>query len=77
MSAGYPIDITRLLGDNQRFQRDLSLSHQLQHQLRAQLDQALAANKVLTAQCEQIERQKQGEFEHFVSTHREIYEHEL
>jgi hypothetical protein len=60
MSVAFPIDVTRLLGDNQRFQRDLSLSHQLQHQLRTQLDQTLAANQALRVQCDQLERQKQG-----------------
>lgn len=60
MSVGFPIDVTRLLGDNQRFQRDLSLAHQLQHQLRAQLDQTLAVNQTLRNQCEQLQRQKSG-----------------
>ena len=54
MSVGFPIDVTRLLGDNQRFQRDLSLAHQLQHQLKTQLDQTLAANQALRTQCEQL-----------------------
>lgn len=54
MSVGFPIDVTRLLGDNQRFQRDLSLAHQLQHQLRAQLDQTLATNQALKIQCEHL-----------------------
>lgn len=60
MSVGFPIDFTRLIGDNQRLQRDLSLVHQLQHQLRAQLDQTLAANQTLHMQCEQLQRQKSG-----------------
>jgi hypothetical protein len=52
MSVGFPIDVTRLLGDNQRFQRDLSLAHQHQNQMRAQLDQILAANQALKMQCD-------------------------
>ena len=62
MSVGLPIDITRLLGDNQRFQRDLTLLHQQLQQTRMQLDQAQAANQALRSHCEQLERQKQEEF---------------
>lgn len=62
MSVGYPIDITRLLGDNQRFQRDLTLLHQQLQQTRMQLDQEQTANQALRNHCEQLERQKQEEF---------------
>lgn len=51
MSVGFPIDITRLLGDNQRFQRDLTLLHQQLQQTRMQLDQAQAANQALRNHC--------------------------
>jgi hypothetical protein len=70
MSVGYPIDVTRLLGDNQRFQRDLSLLQQHQQQMRLQLDQALAENKAMRIYCEQVDRQKQEELERFMQTHR-------
>jgi hypothetical protein len=77
MSVGFPIDVTRLLGDNQRFQRDLSFAHQLQHQLRAQLDQTVAANQALRMQCDQLERQKSGELNNFIASHQELYENEI
>lgn len=54
MSVGYPIDVNRIINDNQRYQRDLSYSqHQLQ-QLRLQLDKALALNHQLKDDCTRV-----------------------
>ena len=59
MSVGYPIDVNRIINDNQRYQRDLSYSQQQQQQLRLQLDKALAQNLQMKDDCMRIERQKQ------------------
>lgn len=77
MSVGFPIDVTRLLGDNQRFHRELTLAQQLNQQLRGQLDQALASNQALRSECEQLQRQKQSELNSFIANHQELYETEL
>lgn len=59
MNLGYPIDVNRIMSDNQRYQRDLSYSQHQQQQLRAKLDKTIAANNQLREECIRLERQKQ------------------
>ncbi len=44
MSLGHQIDFTRVLGDNQRLQREVSLAQGQINHLRSQLDRSIADN---------------------------------
>jgi hypothetical protein len=47
MSLGHQIDFTRLLGDNQRLQHELSMAHGQINHIRSQLERSIADNNAM------------------------------